>query len=440
MITRANAAAAGPTPATFSSRGTVRQVSYNVRDFGALGNDSHDDTAAIIAAIAALPAEGGVVFFPHGIYTITSTISIKKHGVWLIGESLISTFADQANQQAGIKGGSVIKESQSAWPSGSHGIVFGELGTNKMWTGGGVMGVVCKGTKGFITTGDGIQILNVQAVYVLNNNITGFSNGVYVRSDQAGGISNVCVEHNIMNSFNNYAVKMDSGSEMNFVRFNYISGYIGYAIYLNGIGNTVMNNHIESGTLAGSGTADGAAIFANSTYSFIYSNDMMTGCPSFGIYVRGSHSIVVGNEMTNVNGSGVANGSGIWVDGSPVDLLIDGNAINDNGGNMVYGIRDTTTSPGGVTLGINAITGYTTAPIFSTNNAFAPSIMSGNIGVGGIMSPTAWMHIAAATATKASLRMSAGVAPTSPNDGDIWYDGTNLKMRVGGTTKTFTLT
>jgi hypothetical protein len=66
-------------------------------------------------------------------------------------------------------------------------------------------------------------------------------------------------------------------------------------------------------------------------------------------------------------------------------------------------------------------------------------IATGNLGV-GTTSPTALADIEASTTTRASLRIRSGTAPTSPNDGDIWYDGTNLKMRVGGTTKTFTLT
>lgn len=49
------------------------------------------------------------------------------------------------------------------------------------------------------------------------------------------------------------------------------------------------------------------------------------------------------------------------------------------------------------------------------------------------------LGLAAATTASASINLPAGTAPTSPNDGDIWYDGTNLKMRVGGVTKTFTL-
>lgn len=45
----------------------------------------------------------------------------------------------------------------------------------------------------------------------------------------------------------------------------------------------------------------------------------------------------------------------------------------------------------------------------------------------------------AGTTAKAPLNLAPGVAPTSPIDGDIWYDGTNIKIRVGATTKTFTI-
>ena len=59
--------------------------------------------------------------------------------------------------------------------------------------------------------------------------------------------------------------------------------------------------------------------------------------------------------------------------------------------------------------------------------------------IGGTTAPTANLHIIGSTTGKSSLRIASGTAPTSPNDGDIWYDGTNIKMRVGSTTKTFTL-
>jgi hypothetical protein len=47
--------------------------------------------------------------------------------------------------------------------------------------------------------------------------------------------------------------------------------------------------------------------------------------------------------------------------------------------------------------------------------------------------------LAASVAARASLRIPSGTAPTSPTNGDIWFDGTDLKMRIGGVTKTFTL-
>jgi hypothetical protein len=56
------------------SRATVPTI--NVQDYGALGNDVADDTAAIDRAIAALPEHGGaVLYFPCGIYQISSSLT-----------------------------------------------------------------------------------------------------------------------------------------------------------------------------------------------------------------------------------------------------------------------------------------------------------------------------------------------------------------------------
>ena len=47
--------------------------------------------------------------------------------------------------------------------------------------------------------------------------------------------------------------------------------------------------------------------------------------------------------------------------------------------------------------------------------------------------------LAASVTARASLRIPSGTAPTTPTNGDIWFDGTDLKIRVAGVTKTFTL-
>jgi hypothetical protein len=70
---------------------------------------------------------------------------------------------------------------------------------------------------------------------------------------------------------------------------------------------------------------------------------------------------------------------------------------------------------------------------------FDNSWLSGNLALGLQSDPTAVADISASSTTRASLRIRSGTAPTSPNDGDIWFDGTDIKMHIGGVTKTFTL-
>ena len=54
-------------------------VVYNVKEYGALGNGLADDTAAIVAAIAAAgaaPNKGAVVYFPSGTYNVSSVLDL----------------------------------------------------------------------------------------------------------------------------------------------------------------------------------------------------------------------------------------------------------------------------------------------------------------------------------------------------------------------------
>lgn len=58
----------------------------SVKDFGALGDNSHNDTTAIQAAINAAQSTGaGIVFFPQGTYLITSALTVTTTGLELIG-------------------------------------------------------------------------------------------------------------------------------------------------------------------------------------------------------------------------------------------------------------------------------------------------------------------------------------------------------------------
>lgn len=64
----------------------------SVKDFGAVGNGTTDDTAAINAAISYAGTIGGAtIFFPKGTYKVSSTITIAVNGISLRGAGMWNT-------------------------------------------------------------------------------------------------------------------------------------------------------------------------------------------------------------------------------------------------------------------------------------------------------------------------------------------------------------
>jgi hypothetical protein len=63
-----------------------------------------------------------------------------------------------------------------------------------------------------------------------------------------------------------------------------------------------------------------------------------------------------------------------------------------------------------------------------------PSYLAGDLGL-GVTVPTAKLDIEGSTTAKASMRLRAGTAPTSPNEGDIYFSGSHFYGRVGGVWK-----
>ena len=66
------------------SRGTTTR---NVRNYGAIGDGVHDDTAAIQAAINSLPSTGGTVYIPDGTYLIDTTKRLSLRSLMLLSLS-----------------------------------------------------------------------------------------------------------------------------------------------------------------------------------------------------------------------------------------------------------------------------------------------------------------------------------------------------------------
>jgi hypothetical protein len=79
----------------------VSGAPFNVLDFGAVGNGTTDDTAAIQAAINAAYANGGgQVYFPARTYKITSTLTLKSN-IRYQGEGTASFYPSSPATQKG---------------------------------------------------------------------------------------------------------------------------------------------------------------------------------------------------------------------------------------------------------------------------------------------------------------------------------------------------
>lgn len=99
-----------------------RGIWYNVRDFGAAGDDTQDDGAAIAAAIAAAKDDGGgVVFFPAGTYKVTDPVLLYT-GVTLegvgrdeldVGEGLPTTTGSRIKQHSANKDGIYLLDTRA---------------------------------------------------------------------------------------------------------------------------------------------------------------------------------------------------------------------------------------------------------------------------------------------------------------------------------------
>lgn len=91
------------------------------------------------------------------------------------------------------------------------------------------------------------------------------------------------------------------------------------------------------------------------------------------------------------------------------------------------------------TAGLNTEIQVNINGVIDTDSLFVFDHVDNMLGV-GINSPTAVVHAAGGDSTRAALRLEFQSAPISPNDGDLWFRGTDLFGRIDGITYIFNKT
>jgi hypothetical protein len=76
--------------ASYTVAGKIKQTLYNVRDYGAKGDGSTDDTTAFNSANTAATSTNGQIYAPHGTYMLNPT-NLNAITASLAGESILGT-------------------------------------------------------------------------------------------------------------------------------------------------------------------------------------------------------------------------------------------------------------------------------------------------------------------------------------------------------------
>lgn len=337
---------------------TVRdklRESVSVKDFGAVGDGTTDDTAAIQAAIDSLPATGGSVYVPPGVYMV-STVRLDgsaggKSNVALFGNGAASHIKKLANADiatAAGKRGNVIEmltghghsvRSLKVEGNRSRGGVSPAYGA--LWRPDTTYTYTGSTTATYSTQADGTAASGVASVAVENGGrvfilaATHTSGSTDILADLAAGY---WVEVT--------AQQWDDLSE---------TGYFGYyeddndfayrhGIYANGTAETMVGVVVEDvevadavygGIVIGSGPLFASRKYFGTTKARIagnYSHDNTGSNIGGGLAL---HRVITGNVVQGGTSSGIRCDEGCD-DNVIVGNTIFGNGTSDNGGVNLY--------------------------------------------------------------------------------------------------------
>lgn len=185
----------------------VKEAPYNAR-----GNGSTDDTAAIQAALNALPTTGGVVYLPPGRYKISSTLAVTQDNTTLIGAGagnrIGSTQVGTGSRIEAATGvtGSLIGVQRTANDRTVYGVKIQDIAVDGNSIGTSVDGILFRSVKGEIhnvainnCTGNGIRVQGYSGWAAERNKFiacdSGYNTaaGIYFDSDAANNTITNCV-------------------------------------------------------------------------------------------------------------------------------------------------------------------------------------------------------------------------------------------------------
>jgi len=323
---------------------SIGSTVLNVKNFGAMGNGATDDTAAIQAAINALPATGGTVVVPGGTYMINAlkAINLRSHvrlSMW--GNAYLKAIPTSASRYWVLKawnvsnveilGGNVVGDrtqhqgTVGEWGycvnvSGSSNVYVHDITLSNSWGDGILVGAIGSGTSivrsnnvtlNRVTSTNnrrqGLTIAPATQVYVVNSAFTN-SNGT---APQSG------IDIEPMTQGYTQHVRLENTT---------VANNAGSGIEIRDYTSDVTLNKFTSQNNKGYG------VYTNSPNGLVITNSTLTENYLFGLDIGGTTNNVqlLGNTI-NWNGAAwfVAHNVSVFTPGwVPRDVTISSTATN----------------------------------------------------------------------------------------------------------------
>lgn len=305
---------------------------FNTRDFGATGDGTTDDTAAIAAAAAAIPATGGVLFFPapEAYYKITAGVS----------------FEDRANitisgaQGAEIKyAAGTVDTVYNSWPNYGLQSIFRFIRCDDIT----VEGVTLNGNISGRTASTPNESFNSNLTFAACNRVVvrqchiteGMTDGIIVMYSSAGTLSTKvtitdctitkCRRNNVSLVGQDGAIVSDCLLDLAGTIQGVTPKY-GLDIEPDGVSGRSKNVFVTHNTISNSAGTYGMALGGTGSVGVVIDGNVFLNNVSGGLDIENTNTnvIVVNNQI-----SGSTAGSGLRFLGSGLDL-IQGNSISGN--------------------------------------------------------------------------------------------------------------
>lgn len=380
----------------------------NVKDYGAVGDGTADDTASIQAAINTLSVSGGYVFMPAGRYKVTSMLTIVQDNTTLVGVGCGErTNSSQVGvgtriEPTGAVTGSVIRVQRGANDRPVLGVILADFAIDGGGLGSAVDGVHYRSNRGLLQnlavyrmTGNGLHLQGYAGWSLYESRVM----FCQVGQCSASGIwaetraEDMHFTNNILFT-NQYGMRVQAASEQ--ITACHFYDNTSFGLYFDGGGtrSKVVGCKIEGNDGGGlrmdstNGGISDIVVAANNFADNWTTNNTQDelaigGQPATGI----TGCQIIGNNFTNKGGGGAGTKARYainLIDGSAQGTTIVGNrfgivgagshwatgAINNAGASSQY-LKSLITNNQGVVTGAGGLINFGSATITSGNTSIA---------------------------------------------------------------------